>query len=106
MQTDLKRSAFGHIAALDVCDGTSAVGESQSVPQCGKARIYELRGGRITIKARKPNEDQVEIVFTDDGKGMSETVKHHAFDPFFTTGRNQGGTGLGLHIVHNIVTQQ
>jgi signal transduction histidine kinase len=35
---------------------------------------------------------------------MSPDVKRQAFDPFFTTRRDHGCTGLGLHIVHNIVT--
>jgi PAS domain S-box-containing protein len=48
--------------------------------------------------------DHVEIVFSDDGCGMSLDVRHRAFDPFFTTRRDQGGTGLGLHIVYSIVT--
>jgi signal transduction histidine kinase len=37
---------------------------------------------------------------------MSLDVRRHAFDPFFTTRRDRGGTGLGLHIVHNIVTNR
>jgi signal transduction histidine kinase len=37
---------------------------------------------------------------------MSLDVRRRAFDPFFTTRRDQGGTGLGLHIVHNIVTNR
>ena len=48
---------------------------------------------------------RVEIVYTDNGKGMDQTISKHAFDPFFTTRRGTGGSGLGLHIVYNLVTQ-
>ena len=37
---------------------------------------------------------------------MSPEVGRQVFDPFFTTRRDQGSTGLGLHIVHNIVTNR
>jgi signal transduction histidine kinase len=37
---------------------------------------------------------------------MSPEVRRRAFDPFFTTRRDQGGTGLGLHIVYSIVTSR
>jgi signal transduction histidine kinase len=37
---------------------------------------------------------------------MSPEVRRQVFDPFFTTRRDQGSTGLGLHIVHNIVTNR
>jgi signal transduction histidine kinase len=63
-------------------------------------------GGRILIKALRLGMEQVEITFTDDGNGIPEEVQRHVFDPFFTTRRVQGSTGLGLYIVHNIVTQQ
>jgi len=49
---------------------------------------------------------QVEITFSDDGSGIAEQVQRHVFDPFFATRRAQGNTGLGLYIVHNLVTQQ
>jgi PAS domain S-box-containing protein len=61
-------------------------------------------GGTIEIKARASGNDNVEILFSDDGCGMSGAVRRQAFDPFFTTRRDQGSTGLGLHIVHSIVT--
>jgi signal transduction histidine kinase len=64
------------------------------------------REGRITIAARPIEAGEVEITIADDGVGMSADVKRQAFDPFFTTRRNAGGTGLGLHIVYNLVTQQ
>ena len=62
--------------------------------------------GSITISARPRGNDDVEIIFADNGAGMTPDVQRQAFDPFFTTRRNEGGTGLGLHIVYNLVTQQ
>jgi signal transduction histidine kinase len=64
------------------------------------------RSGAITISARARGSDDVEIIFADNGAGMTPDVQRQAFDPFFTTRRNEGGTGLGLHIVYNLVTQQ
>ena len=64
------------------------------------------RAGTISIAARPRGPDDVEIIFADNGAGMSPDVQRQAFDPFFTTRRNEGGTGLGLHIVYNLVTQQ
>jgi signal transduction histidine kinase len=62
--------------------------------------------GHVLIKARRLDPGQVEITFSDDGGGIPEEVQRHVFDPFFTTGRAQGRTGLGLYIVHNLVTDQ
>jgi signal transduction histidine kinase len=64
------------------------------------------RAGAITISARPRGNDDIEIIFADNGAGMTPDVQRQAFDPFFTTRRNEGGTGLGLHIVYNLVTQQ
>jgi signal transduction histidine kinase len=46
----------------------------------------------------------VQLLVSDNGKGMSEDVVKRAFDPFFTTRLGQGGSGLGLYLVHNLVT--
>jgi signal transduction histidine kinase len=64
------------------------------------------RSGTISIVAKPRGHDDVEIIFADNGAGMTPDVQRQAFDPFFTTRRNDGGTGLGLHIVYNLVTQQ
>jgi PAS domain S-box-containing protein len=60
--------------------------------------------GTVDIRVLASGDDYVEIVFSDDGCGMSSSVRRKAFDPFFTTRRDQGSTGLGLHIVYSIVT--
>jgi PAS domain S-box-containing protein len=62
--------------------------------------------GAIDIQVRESGKDNVEIIFSDNGCGMSLDVRRRAFDPFFTTRRDQGGTGLGLHIVYSIVTNR
>lgn len=48
--------------------------------------------------------DRVLIDYTDNGIGMDEKAAAKAFDPFYTTRLGQGGSGLGLYIVHNLVT--
>jgi len=63
------------------------------------------RAGSVIVEAR-PVRDDVDIFVSDDGVGMSDEIQRRALDPFFTTRRNEGGTGLGLHIIFNLVTQQ
>jgi signal transduction histidine kinase len=62
--------------------------------------------GSITIDISEVDAGTVRIDFTDDGRGMDETTSRRAFEPFFTTMRGRGGTGLGLHIVYSVVTRQ
>ncbi len=45
----------------------------------------------------------VRLIFSDDGKGISDGDLARVFEPFFTTQRGQGSTGLGLHILFNLV---
>lgn len=60
--------------------------------------------GLFQIKV-EDRDQEVLIRFIDNGKGMPQEVVDKIFDPFFTTKRGQGGTGLGLHIVHTTVNQ-
>lgn len=59
--------------------------------------------GTLTIKV-KDRGDSVQLAFKDDGKGIPANHLSRIFDPFFTTRRSRGGSGLGLHIVYNVVT--
>jgi signal transduction histidine kinase len=66
-------------------------------------------GGKLCIRAHEVeqapgHERQVMLEFSDDGAGMSARTLHQIFDPFFTTKMGQGGSGLGMNIVYNIVT--
>lgn len=61
--------------------------------------------GTIHIAVSKPREGRIVIEFRDDGKGVAADDLPRVFDPFFTTKRGTGGTGLGLHIVYNLVSQ-
>ena len=62
--------------------------------------------GTINVSLRAVNDDYVELLFADDGCGMAPDVERRAFDPFFTTRRHDGASGLGLHIVHSIVVDR
>jgi C4-dicarboxylate-specific signal transduction histidine kinase len=51
-------------------------------------------------------EQEVTLLFRDNGRGIDQSVMSTIFEPFVTTKRNQGGSGLGLNIVYNLVTQK
>lgn len=58
--------------------------------------------GVIKIVARADG-DQIRIIYSDDGYGMSAEAQSHIFDPFFTTRMGTGGSGLGMSIYDNLV---
>ncbi len=60
--------------------------------------------GLITIRVSL-REGNLIVEYTDDGVGLSPEIKTHIFDPFFTTDM-QNGMGLGMYLVHNLVTHR
>ena len=58
----------------------------------------------IRIDVRR-DAAQIHIDYRDNGCGMEESVRVRIFEPFFTTRRGKGGSGLGMHIVYNLVAQ-
>jgi signal transduction histidine kinase len=62
------------------------------------------RAGFIELRVIPYRGDMVRMTFRDDGVGVSPENLARLFDPFFTTRRDKGSTGLGLHIVYNLVT--
>ncbi|MES2160433.1 MAG: GAF domain-containing sensor histidine kinase [Pseudomonadota bacterium] len=63
----------------------------------------EGQSGKIKISG-KVDGDFVDFDYSDDGAGMDNSTLAQLFDPFFTTKRGSGGSGLGAHILYNLVT--
>lgn len=64
----------------------------------------DIEHGHISIDV-EAKEDEVVLSYRDNGKGIKSEHLKKIFDPFFTTKRGLGGSGLGMNIVYNIVTQ-
>lgn len=69
-----------------------------------KHAFDDIESGRISIEV-VPNKDSFKLIYKDNGRGVDCEKLDRLFDPFFTTKRGEGGSGLGLHIVYNLVTQ-
>ena len=65
----------------------------------------DIEAGQITITVKKENHSII-LRYEDNGKGMTEAQQKKIFDPFFTTKRGCGGTGLGMHLVFNLVSKK
>jgi C4-dicarboxylate-specific signal transduction histidine kinase len=65
----------------------------------------DMENGEIQIHAKLIGDTKLNIIYKDNGKGIPENLRKRIFDPFVTTKRGQGGSGLGMHLVYNLVTQ-
>jgi len=63
------------------------------------------QAGKIKLKFSQ-HDDKLHFTYSDDGCGQEEEIVNKMFNPFFTTNRENGGSGLGLNIVYNLVTQK
>lgn len=61
--------------------------------------------GTITFRLG-PHKNPLTLLYDDDGSGIPADILPKIFDPFFSTKRGQGGSGLGLNILYNLVTQK
>lgn len=67
---------------------------------------YEPKQEGQVSMVLKQEGTQFIFQFIDDGKGMDENTVSKVFEPFFTTNRKNGGSGLGMSVIYNIVTQK
>ncbi|XPV77098.1 MAG: ATP-binding protein [Desulfovibrio sp.] len=65
--------------------------------------FVDRQGGNISISV-EPHGSFLHMIYKDDGKGLSYKEAQKVFDPFYTSKRGEGCTGLGMHIVYNLVT--
>lgn len=63
-----------------------------------------IEKGHILIQVSEQHEGLL-LRYADDGRGIAAEHLARIFDPFYTTKRGQGGSGLGLHVTYNIITQ-
>lgn len=66
----------------------------------------EVKPRTIWISTCVTATDRVQVIVSDNGRGMPEAVRSRIFDPFFTTKEGDKGTGIGLSISYQIVVEK
>jgi two-component system NtrC family sensor kinase len=66
----------------------------------------ETAKAQIHIVMKALSEELYQVTYSDNGCGLSEEGRTRIFEPFYTTARRKGGTGLGMSIVYNLITQK
>lgn len=91
--------------AMDSYPGPLGQVLSNLVENCVRHAFEGRSGGTINITARaSANGETISIAIADNGAGIAAGDLARIYDPFFTTRLGSGGSGLGLHVAHNIVT--
>ncbi|HPR05305.1 MAG TPA: PAS domain S-box protein [Denitromonas sp.] len=102
----------GHVFEIDIPPGL----EMESYPGPLEQVITNLvsnsvthgfagrESGRISVSAEALSDVSLCLMYADDGHGIAPALLDRVFDPFFTTRMGEGGSGLGLYIVFNLVT--
>jgi signal transduction histidine kinase/ABC-type uncharacterized transport system substrate-binding protein len=70
-----------------------------------KDALKDIKGERLLFISAKMSNNKVEIVFKDNANGIAEDVISKIFEPYFTTKHKSQGTGLGLSMTYNMITQ-
>lgn len=102
----------GHVASIDSPEGLMLDTYPGALAQVITNLIVNAslhafdRGepGQISLTVSENGSDSLRLVVADNGRGIAAEHRGKIFDPFFTTRRAAGSTGLGLHIVFNLVT--
>lgn len=91
--------------AMDSYPGPLGQVLSNLLENCLRHAFEGRSGGTIAIRARGSDDGQtITLSIADTGIGIAADDLAHVYDPFFTTKLGSGGSGLGLHVAHNIVT--
>jgi len=109
---ELKKSQFIKYVANSILTShmilknlTRAAGLTNLLLNSLKHGFDNLESGEITIITKREG-NLASIIYKDDGNGIPDNIIDKIFDPFFTTKRGEGGSGLGLSIIYNLVTQK
>ena len=97
-QVPLMADEMGQVVLNMLVNAAHAIGEKLGENSEGEK-------GTITIRTRKA-DDQVELVISDTGMGIPEKSQNRIFDPFYTTKKVGKGTGQGLAISHDVITEK